>query len=208
MGRTESVQVQEDALFLLRKYIMLTYIQAGSMFVISLFVVVECFYLIHGNDAGMGVRKCISPQQCTLFGGVGQPYISSAVLYYLESWIELTWSQISLCCPPNTYSHWQDSTNRSEIRLVQSWLRKTQSGASLDCVSLTQLSSQKSHPVTRASLYTTEHTRSACVCVCVCAHKCVCETTFNPHHTPLIRWYPVRPTSTQAVLNEYKVHLE
>lgn len=64
-GRTESVQVQEDALFLLRKYIMLTYIQVGSMFVISLFVVVECFYLIHGNDAGMGVRKCISPQQCT-----------------------------------------------------------------------------------------------------------------------------------------------
>lgn len=50
---------------------MLTYIQAGSMFVISLFVVVECFYLNHGNDAGLGVVKCIRPQQCTLFGGVG-----------------------------------------------------------------------------------------------------------------------------------------
>lgn len=166
------------------------------MFVISLFVVVECFYLNHGNDAGLGVVKCIRPQQCTLFGGVGQAYISSAVLYYLERWIELTWSQISLCCPANTYSHWQGSTNRSEIRLVESWLRIDSRLGHRWTVSLTQLSSQQLHPVTRASLYTTE--RSACVCV----------TTFNPHHTPLIRWCPVRPTSTQAVLNEYKVHLE
>lgn len=31
------------------KYIMLTHIQTGSMFMS--FVVVECLYLIHGNDA-------------------------------------------------------------------------------------------------------------------------------------------------------------